>query len=196
MLKLPNIRRWRIFALTAWAVLLFLAACSEPAPATEERETLTPPPVAVVKPTLTPMPVEAETPAGTAAAAPYPRQGVRATATPMRPRTPSRELRPAATATPLPTEDAAPSSSQASALVSGATWVLVSLDGQPAIDGTFATLKVDGERFGGFDGCNTFGGRHNDGTPVARVDGTFRTPGGVASTAIGCTTPERNSGPS
>ena len=57
--------------------------------------------------------------------------------------------------------------------IDGETWILESIDGQPLIDGTYATLTIDGPRFGGFDGCNSFGDRHESGTPVVKPDGTI-----------------------
>ena len=69
-------------------------------------------------------------------------------------------------------------------------WVLESLDGLPLIDGTFVSLRLNGDRLGGFDGCNTFGGRHDDGTPVAAAEGTFTMPNGIAGTVIGCVDPK------
>ena len=65
----------------------------------------------------------------------------------------------------------------ASGILDGARWVLESLDGSPTIDGTFASLKVRGDQYGGFDGCNRFGGHHEDGAPIAKPDGTFSPPG-------------------
>ena len=65
----------------------------------------------------------------------------------------------------------------ASGILDGARWVLESLDGSPTIYGTFASLKVRGGQYGGFDGCNSFGGRTDDGTLIARPDGTFSAPG-------------------
>ncbi len=70
----------------------------------------------------------------------------------------------------------------------GSTWVLQMLDGSPPIEGTFAWLKVDGHTYSGFDGCNTFGGKSEDGTPVAGADGEFTIPP-AASTLIGCESP-------
>ena len=53
-------------------------------------------------------------------------------------------------------------------------WILESLDGRPLIEESFATLlKVDGDWFGGFDGCNSYGGRSDDGVPIADADGRF-----------------------
>ena len=74
--------------------------------------------------------------------------------------------------------------------VDNVRWLLQSLDGPPLIDGTFITLTLNGDRYSGFDGCNTFGGRHDDGTSVASPDGTFTTPNETASTLIGCRAPE------
>ena len=59
----------------------------------------------------------------------------------------------------------------------GATWVLESVDESPLIDDTFATLWLNGDTYGGFDGCNSFGGRNEDGALVAKRDGTFSAPG-------------------
>ena len=70
----------------------------------------------------------------------------------------------------------------------GSTWILQGLDGSPLIEGTFAWLNVDGHTFTGFDGCNNFGGRSEDGTPVAGAGGEFTLPP-AASTLIGCQFP-------
>ena len=51
--------------------------------------------------------------------------------------------------------------------IDGATWILESIDGQPPIAGTYSTLTVNVLESGGFDGCNSFGGRHEPST-VAR----------------------------
>ena len=69
-------------------------------------------------------------------------------------------------------------------------WILESLDGRPLLDGTFISLHLNTDRYNGFDGCNTFGGRHDDGTPSAHSDGTFTTPLETESTLIGCQDPE------
>ena len=50
-------------------------------------------------------------------------------------------------------------------------WVLESLDGRPLIEESFVTLKVNEDRFGGFDGCNSYGGRPKGGAPIADADG-------------------------
>lgn len=53
-------------------------------------------------------------------------------------------------------------------------WVLESLDGHPPIEGPFATLlELDRDRFDGFDGCNSYSGRSEDGVPIADADGRF-----------------------
>ena len=70
----------------------------------------------------------------------------------------------------------------------GSTWTLQMLDGSQPIEGTFAWLKVDGPTYSGFDGCNTFGGRSENGKPVAGVDGEFTAPPAVR-TLIGCELP-------
>ena len=62
------------------------------------------------------------------------------------------------------------------ASIDGATWILESVDGQPLIAGTYLTLTINGPQFGGFDGCNSFGGRHESGTPVVKPNGTISVP--------------------
>ena len=69
-------------------------------------------------------------------------------------------------------------------------WLLLSIDSNPLIDGTYVYLQFDGGRLGGFDGCNTFGGAHDDETPVASSDGSFTMPNSIGGTAIGCVEPE------
>ena len=71
----------------------------------------------------------------------------------------------------------------------GVTWVLRTLDGEPVLDGTFLWMRLDGNEYGGLDGCNTFGGRHEDGKPVSSADGGFDAPPDTR-TAIGCEIPE------
>ena len=58
----------------------------------------------------------------------------------------------------------------------GSTWVLQTLDGDPVLGGTFVWLRLDGDTYSGLDGCNTFGGRFEDGKPVAGDDGEFNAP--------------------
>ena len=71
----------------------------------------------------------------------------------------------------------------------GVTWLLEALYGEPVLDGTFVWLRLEGNTYGGLDGCNTFGGRHEDGTPVASSDGEFDAPP-THSTLIGCEIPD------
>lgn len=73
--------------------------------------------------------------------------------------------------------------------IDGATWILESIDGQSPIADTHLTLTVDGPQFGGFDGCNSFGGRHESGDPVVKRNGKISVPS-YAKTAAGCPTPE------
>lgn len=72
--------------------------------------------------------------------------------------------------------------------IDGATWILESIDGQPPIKGTHLTLTVNEPWFGGFDGCNDFGGRHESGQPIIERDGTISLPP-IATTLQGCVTP-------
>ena len=69
------------------------------------------------------------------------------------------------------------------------TWVLESVDGSPLIDDTFALLTIRGDKYGDFDGCNRFGGRTEDGTPIARPDGTFSASGAFRTEML-CEGPE------
>ena len=70
----------------------------------------------------------------------------------------------------------------------GVTWVLHTLYGEPVIDGTFVWLRLDGDEYEGLDGCNRFGGRHEDGKQVATANGEFNAPP-TAMTLIGCKIP-------
>ena len=67
----------------------------------------------------------------------------------------------------------------------GSTWVLQTLDGHPVLGGTFVWLRLDGDTYSGFDGCNTFGGRFEGGKPIASGDGEFAAPP-TFRTLIGC----------
>ena len=119
----------------------------------------------------TPVPIPTETPAPSATAA----------ATP----TPAGSPAVQPTSTPAPTSEPP----IVTASPEGVTWVLRTLDGEPALDGTFLWMRLDGNEYGGLDGCNTFGGRHQDGKPVASADGGFDAPPGTFRTAIGCEIP-------
>ena len=56
------------------------------------------------------------------------------------------------------------------------TWVLESLNGHAAVDGIHPTLRVNGKKYGGQDGCNTYSGRSWNGRPIATADGSFSAP--------------------
>ena len=77
-----------------------------------------------------------------------PSEGADATAVPEP--TPTTALTTNSTAVPEPTPTRLP--------IDGETWILESVDGRPLVHGMFATLTIDGPQFGGFDGCNSFGG--------------------------------------
>ena len=83
---------------------------------------------------------------------------------------------------------AVPEPSLTTPSIDGATWILESLDGQPPIAGTYATLTIDGPQFGGFDGCNYFGGRHESGSLVVKQNGEISLPPSPR-TAQGCADP-------
>ena len=68
-------------------------------------------------------------------------------------------------------------------------WELVSVEGSPLADNTFAMVRVNGDAISGFDGCNSIGGRNEDGTPIAAEDGTFSIPG-LGQTEMLCEEPE------
>ena len=69
------------------------------------------------------------------------------------------------------------------------TWELVSVEEIPLVDNTFAMVRLNGDAISGFDGCNAFGGRNEDGTPVAAEDGTFSILG-LGQTEMLCEEPE------
>lgn len=94
------------------------------------------------------------------------------------------------TDSPLPTLTPTPTTQAPGQLPDSSTWVLDSLDGHPLIEGTYAWIRFDRDTYGGFDGCNMFGGRTDSGTPVAGNDGSFTTPSATESTLIGCESPE------
>ena len=62
------------------------------------------------------------------------------------------------------------------------------LDGSPPIASTFVWLKLEGDTYSGVDGCNRFGGRSENGTPVAGAYGEFTAPP-TWSTAMLCQVP-------
>ncbi len=64
----------------------------------------------------------------------------------------------------------------------GTEWVLESLNGQPLLKDTNITLEFDDGRFGGYSGCNWYGGDYAvTSTTVDFVSGP--------TTLIGCDTP-------
>ena len=67
----------------------------------------------------------------------------------------------------------------------GAIWVVKTLNGIPVIKGTVLTLSTIGASAQGTDGCNRFHGSHEDGSLVARPDGTMSFPG-FGQTLVGC----------
>ena len=94
---------------------------------------------------------------------------------------------PTPTAAPTANSNAVPEPTPTRLPVDGETWILESVDGRPLVHGMFATLTIEGPRFGGFDGCNSFGGRHQSGTPVVKPDGTVSVPP-FGGTDAGCPT--------
>ena len=70
-------------------------------------------------------------------------------------------------------------------------WNLEFLDGRPRLEGTLPTLTVDGNAYGGSDGCNSFGGQPEGPLPVAAQNGTFSRPAeGIAATLALCVKPD------
>lgn len=93
---------------------------------------------------------------------------------------------------PTPTADGpdvSPSSSFDLKLTGEGTWVLESLDGQPVIEESAVTLRIGDSWIDGIDGCNSYGGRSEEGTPVAGADGVFSIPP-FGSTDMLCPEPE------
>ncbi len=73
-------------------------------------------------------------------------------------------------------------------VIGDATWVLESLDGHPVVEESFVTLKIEDDRFFGFDGCNSYGGRSKNGALIKDADGVFSVPP-LWSTAMDCPEP-------
>ena len=78
----------------------------------------------------------------------------------------------------------APSPIPARTSTDGPIWVAETLNGAPVIKGTVLTLSTRGDSAGGGDGCNSFGGSHEDGSLVARPGGTISFPGFVRTLAL------------
>ena len=76
-------------------------------------------------------------------------------------------------ADPEPTSGAGDATPEQTVLPSYGTWVLESLDGQPPIEESFVMMSVNEEWLEGYDGCNRYGGRIEDGTPVFDAGGKF-----------------------
>ena len=70
-------------------------------------------------------------------------------------------------------------------LSDGTVWVLEFLHDKPPVENTFITLSVKADRFGGSAGCNSYGGRSEGGSPIARAGGAFSTPP-IERTVMGC----------
>ena len=75
------------------------------------------------------------------------------------------------------------------ALPGDGTWAHDSFDGRPLIEGSIVTLNIDENRIDGFDGCNSYGGRSEDGTPIDGVGGVFSIPP-FGFTEMYCAEPE------
>ena len=71
----------------------------------------------------------------------------------------------------------------------GVTWVLQAMYGEPVLDGTFVWLRMDGDDYGGVDGCNRYGGANRNGRPVVGDDGKFD-PQPMSWTAVLCVHPD------
>ncbi|MCY4651728.1 MAG: META domain-containing protein, partial [Dehalococcoidia bacterium] len=82
-----------------------------------------------------------------------------------------------------------------SGIPNGVRWNLESLDGRPRLEGTFIALTVDGNSYGGGDGCNSFGGRTEGGVPVAGKNGSFSgSARGTAETLMLCVSRDGSDG--
>ena len=78
-----------------------------------------------------------------------------------------------------------------SGIPNGIRWNLESLDARFLLEGTFIAFTVDGNSYGGGDGCNTFGGRTESGLPVADKNGSFSgSAQGTAETLALCVSPD------
>ncbi len=74
-------------------------------------------------------------------------------------------------------------------LVGEGTWVLETLDGRPIIEESTITLRVGDSWIDGIDGCNSYGGRSEEGAPVAGADGVLSIPP-FGATQMLCPEPE------
>ena len=60
-------------------------------------------------------------------------------------------------------------------------WKLESLDGSLILEDRSLRLTVNGNGYGGYDGCNSFGGGHEGSQPVASKDRAFSAPPGMTT---------------
>jgi len=87
---------------------------------------------------------------------------------------------------PASTQRAAAPSSTGADNLAGTSWILVTLDGQPALKDTTVTLNLDNGRASGSDGCNNY-------TTTYTADGTtFKIQQPIASTMMACPEPIMN----
>jgi len=70
--------------------------------------------------------------------------------------------------------------------LAGTSWTLISLNGQPTLPNTRPTLRLEGDRLSGSDGCNSFSGSYS------ASGRSFRLTGPLASTMMACEEPLMN----
>ena len=79
---------------------------------------------------------------------------------------------------PVSTPTPAESGQEVGATAAGdGSWTLELLEGRSLIEDSVVTLRIDGDLLNGVDGCNGYGWRNDDGTPIAGADGVFEIPG-------------------
>lgn len=93
---------------------------------------------------------------------------------------------PAATPTPPGGSPTAPAAGNP---LAGSEWQLVSLHGDPPLEGTYISIEFQDDRLGGFAGCNHYGGGPDSGGYTVSPDGAFEIPM-LAMTAMACLGPE------
>ena len=89
---------------------------------------------------------------------------------------------------PMPAQDV-PAPTPGPMSTDGPIWVAERLNGKPVIRRTVLTLSTSDNGAWGHDGCNVFSGSHEDGSLLARPDGTMSFPG-LGGTLAGC--PDRS----
>lgn len=87
---------------------------------------------------------------------------------------------PTPTQPPIPTQPAIPDNT---------TWILESIGGNPTIENSFVMLKFEDDWITGYDGCNRYGGRSEEGTSITDPHGSLSFPP-MAVTARDCPDPE------